>query len=98
MKIRKSMASLAHPSATAFSSLNIDFTEYTDLLFGVGSATSAGPTLPPTNIRRQRSFLAGRGGNDVDNAIADTFVIVALFSIYKLSQITDKGTDSNKCH
>ncbi len=50
MKIRKSMASLAHPSATAFSSLNIDFTEYTDLLFGVGSATSAGPTLPSGSI------------------------------------------------
>lgn len=50
MKIRKSMASLARPGATAFLPLHIDPTEYTDLLFGVGSATSAGPTLPSGSI------------------------------------------------
>lgn len=51
MKIRKRMAALAHPAEhRTLSPSHIDPTDYADLLFGVGSATSAGPTLPNGSI------------------------------------------------
>ena len=51
MKIRKSLESIAKKcDNSTFSPLSIDPTDYADLLFGVGSATSAGPTLPAGSI------------------------------------------------
>lgn len=49
MKIRKCMESVFANSQRRFD-LAIDPTEYADPLFGVGSATSAGPTLPSGSI------------------------------------------------
>ncbi|MBE6928688.1 MAG: glycoside hydrolase family 92 protein [Ruminococcaceae bacterium] len=51
MKIRQNIAHLAaaHPQKRTFSA-QIDPTDYADPLFGVGSATSAGPTLPAGSI------------------------------------------------
>jgi len=51
MKIRKTMAALASPTTTkTITASAIDPTDYADLLFGLGSATSAGPTLPNGSI------------------------------------------------
>jgi putative alpha-1,2-mannosidase len=49
MKIREKMADISS-SGLAYTPLSIDPTEYADPLFGVGSATSAGPTLPSGSI------------------------------------------------
>lgn len=50
MKIRQSMADIAKVMADTAPTLFIDPTDYADPLFGVGSATSAGPTLPAGSI------------------------------------------------
>ena len=50
MKIRQSMADIAKVVADTAPTLFIDPTDYADPLFGVGSATSAGPTLPAGSI------------------------------------------------
>ena len=49
MKIRERMAGI-ESTGLAHAPLAIDPTEYADPLFGVGSATSAGPTLPSGSI------------------------------------------------
>ena len=49
MKIRERMSTVQCGNAES-APLSIDPTEYADLLFGVGSATSAGPTLPAGSI------------------------------------------------
>ena len=50
MKVREALKHLAADAKRALPSLKIDPTEYADTLFGVGSATSAGPTLPAGSI------------------------------------------------
>ena len=50
MKIRREMADAAKVADYAPHTLFMDPTEYADTLFGVGSATSAGPTLPSGSI------------------------------------------------
>lgn len=50
MKIRECMASVAKSVRQEAPQLKINPTEYADLLFGVGSATSAGPTLPNGSV------------------------------------------------
>ena len=50
MKTRKCLAHLSCSSTRSLRNLESDPTEYVDPLFGVGSATSAGPTLPSGSI------------------------------------------------
>ena len=50
MKIRKYMSEVSRCVKREDMSLSIDPTDYADILFGVGSATSAGPTLPAGSI------------------------------------------------
>ena len=50
MKIRQCMKEVSSFSGSVDTALSIDPTDYADLLFGVGSATSAGPTLPAGSI------------------------------------------------
>ena len=50
MKVRNSRAALAADKIRQLPQLSVDPTEYADMLFGVGSATSAGPTLPAGSI------------------------------------------------
>lgn len=50
MKIRPSMAAPVKQNDSCRQPLQIDPTEHADPLFGVGSATSAGPTLPAGSI------------------------------------------------
>ena len=50
MKVRKAMVSKAFQGQIHTQSIQTDPTAYADLLFGVGSATSAGPTLPNGSI------------------------------------------------
>lgn len=50
MKTRRKMAELARPVCGSLAPLTIDPTDEVDTLFGVGSATSAGPTLPAGSV------------------------------------------------
>lgn len=50
MKIRKGFEDLVSIENKEISSLAFDPTDYADPLFGVGSATSAGPTLPAGSV------------------------------------------------
>ena len=50
MKIRKCMSDLMITDNAEIPALSIDPTDYADPLFGVGSATSAGPSLPAGSI------------------------------------------------
>ena len=50
MKIRQCMKDVSKIKGNIDTALSIDPTEYVDVLFGVGSATSAGPTLPAGSI------------------------------------------------
>lgn len=61
MKIRKKLDHIAGIGDRDFS-LGIDPTEYADLLFGVGSATSAGPTLPAGSIHPSPETLKKDNG------------------------------------
>jgi len=50
MQVRTSMRHLAATASRRLPPLSVDPTEYVDTLFGVGSATSAGPCLPAGSI------------------------------------------------
>lgn len=105
MKIRKSLAHLASASTTNHKVLSIDPTEYADLLFGVGSATSAGPTLPSGSIHPSPETLEKDcGGYTREQPIigfGHTFISgaggVKCYGNFLLSPMVDKiETDHSK--
>ncbi|MBQ9116420.1 MAG: GH92 family glycosyl hydrolase [Clostridia bacterium] len=88
MKIRKSMESVASmENKCPRSDLRIDPTEYADLLFGVGSATSAGPTLPAGSIHPSPETLERDCGGYCRNQ-----PIVGFGNAYT------SGAGGNKCY
>lgn len=67
MTVRKSMEQLVKKEAVKRAPLLIDPTEYADPLFGVGSATSAGPTLPAGSIHPSPETLNADCGGYLRN-------------------------------
>jgi len=68
MKVRESLAVLVGDKyRTPESPKNIDPTEYADTLFGVGSATSAGPTMPGGSIHPSPETLEADCGGYLRN-------------------------------
>ena len=63
MKVRRGYEHLVHAAAEVNTrKLSVDPTEYADLLFGVGSATSAGPSLPGGSIHPSPETLEKDNG------------------------------------
>ena len=67
MTVRKSMEHLVKKEAVKRAPLPFDPTDYADPLFGVGSATSAGPTLPAGSIHPSPETLNADCGGYLRN-------------------------------
>lgn len=87
MKIRKSMSSLISNTDGTKKATAVDPTQYADLLFGVGSATSAGPSLPSGSIHPCPETLENDNGGYLRNQ-----AIVGFGHAYV------SGTGGTKCY
>ena len=104
MKTRSCLAHLACGSPAASRALDIDPTEYADPLFGVGSATSAGPTLPSGSIHPSPETLEKDCGGYTRNqpiiGFGHTFISgaggVKCYGNYLLAPMVDKLETDNK--
>ncbi|MBQ9692622.1 MAG: GH92 family glycosyl hydrolase [Clostridia bacterium] len=87
MKIRKCMSEVSRCVKRDDFSLSIDPTDYADLLFGVGSATSAGPTLPAGSIHPSPETLETDCGGYIRSQ-----------PIIGFGQLYTSGAGGNKCY
>ena len=88
MKIRKSAQSFMNDVYTAERKvLRTDCVEYADMLFGVGSATSAGPSLPSGSVHPSPETLEKDNGGYLRNQ-----------PIIGFGQAYTSGSGGTKCY